>query len=268
MKISTLIFFLTFPLFAQDILLLSVYKDQNISGFVMSEKLDGVRGYWNGKILLSRQGKQIQAPEFWLENFPPFALDGELYTKVNDFENISSIISHSQRKNDWQEVKLFVFDVPDANGTLLERLAFLEDFLDKNPNDFIKIIPQLPINSKEEMQNYFEEIINKGGEGLVLRNPNLPYERKRSSSALKYKSQNEGNCKVMKINQGKGKYKDLMGSLDCQMLDGREFKLGSGFSDDDRKNPPKVGEIITFKYETLTKKGLPKFASYLRKRID
>lgn len=268
MKIIKILFLACLPLFSQDILLLSLYKDQNISGFLMSEKLDGVRGYWDGKKLLSRQGKQHAAPEFWLKDFPPFALDGELYTKVQDFENISSIISHSQRKDDWKELKLYVFDLPDANGTLLERLAVLQDYLKENPNDFIKIIPQLPINSKEEMQNYFEEIINKGGEGLVLRDPTLPYERKRSTKALKYKSQNEGNCKVVKINQGKGKYKDLMGSLDCQMLNGKEFKLGSGFSDEDRANPPKIGEIITFKYEVFNKNGLPKFASYLRKRID
>lgn len=268
MKILKFIIFLTLPIFAQDMLLLSVYKNQDISGFVMSEKLDGVRGYWDSKKLLSRQGKQILAPDFWTQNFPPFAIDGELYTKRDDFENIASIINSSKKRDDWRNIKLYVFDVPDANGTLIERLEVLQNFLDSNPNEFIKIIPQIKISSKEQMEEFFTNIVQNGGEGVVLRDPNLPYEAKRSTQALKYKKQNEANCKVIKINQGKGRYKDLMGSVDCEMLNGIKLKIGSGFSDKNRANPPKIGEVITFKYEQLNKNGVPKFARYLRVRID
>lgn len=267
-KILKFMILLTLPLFAQDMLLLSVYKNQDINGFVMSEKLDGVRGYWDGKKLLSRQGKIIQAPQFWLENFPPFALDGELYTKRDDFENIASIINSSKRQDDWKEIKLYVFDLPDANGTLFQRLEILQDYLNQNPNDFIKIIPQIKITSKEQMQEYFEDIIANKGEGVVLRDPNIAYEAKRSQKALKYKARNEANCEVVKINKGKGKYKDLMGSLECQMLNGVKFKIGSGFSDENRANPPQIGDIITFVYENLNKDNIPKFPRYLRVRID
>ena len=45
-----------------ELLLLETYKDQNISGWLMSEKLDGVRAYWDGEKLISRGGKVFAAP--------------------------------------------------------------------------------------------------------------------------------------------------------------------------------------------------------------
>ena len=61
-----------------NLLLLKVYKEQNITGWVMSEKLDGIRAYWNGKNLISRGGKLIYAPKWFTKNYPPFSIDGEL----------------------------------------------------------------------------------------------------------------------------------------------------------------------------------------------
>ena len=75
-----------------DLLLLKVYKDQNITGWVMSEKLDGIRAYWDGKNLISRGGNIIYAPKWFTKDYPSFELDGELWTKRKDFENISSIV--------------------------------------------------------------------------------------------------------------------------------------------------------------------------------
>jgi len=61
-----------------NLLLLKVYTDQNVTGWVMSEKLDGIRAYWDGKRLLTRSGKVIHAPDWFLKDYPPFAIDGEL----------------------------------------------------------------------------------------------------------------------------------------------------------------------------------------------
>ncbi len=119
------ILFLPLLLFAQKpkLLLLKVYKDQNISGWVMSEKLDGIRAYWNGKELLTRSGKIIHAPKWFTKDFPPFKIDGELWSKRGDFENISSIVRDKIPTEKWQEITYNIFEVPNQKGNLFERLS-------------------------------------------------------------------------------------------------------------------------------------------------
>jgi DNA ligase-1 len=104
----------------------------------------------------------------------------------------------------------------------------------------------------------------KNGEGVVVRNPNTPYINKRTSQALKVKSFKDAECEVIGYTKAKGKFKGLMGAIRCQLKNGMLFKIGSGFSLKERKNPPKIGSLITFKYQELTKYGKPRFPVYLR----
>ncbi|MCI6988920.1 MAG: DNA ligase [Campylobacter sp.] len=250
-------------LFCNEILLLKEYNDENLSGFVMSEKLDGIRGYWDGKRLMSRNGNDFNPPEFWTVNFPDFAIDGELWSGRGEFEKISSIVSSSKDKERWNEIKFMIFDVPDANGTLKERLGVLKSFLDKNPNEFIKIISQYEVSDKASAYSFLNEALSLGGEGIVLRKNDAPYERFRSSNALKLKPTNDSECEVIAINKGKGKNSGKMGSVTCKD-ESVTFKVGSGWSDDDRTNPPKIGDTITYEYRGLTKNGIPRFPTFLR----
>lgn len=267
------------------LLKLSEYKGQNVGGWLASEKLDGVRAYWDGRNLLSRNGKILAVPEGWSAHFPPFALDGELYTARSEFEKIQSIVmDKTLNEAAWSEVKFYVFDVPEADGGLLERLSELEKFIAKNPQagQNLKIIKQVKVKDNAEFEAFAKHIIAKGGEGAVVREPNVPYERKRSKNALKYKKFKDAECEVTAINAGAGKYAGLMGSVTCKAIgneglnsgsgekakDGVKFKVGSGFSDRDRANPPKIGSIITYKYQNLTAKGLPRFPVFLRVRED
>ncbi len=64
----------------------------DISNWYMSEKLDGIRAYWNTKELLSKNGNKIYAPDWFIKSLPHFELDGELWTKRSDFENIKNIV--------------------------------------------------------------------------------------------------------------------------------------------------------------------------------
>jgi len=117
-----------------ELLKLSEYKVQNVGGWLASEKLDGVRAYWDGRNLLSRNGKILAAPESWSTHFPPFALDGELYTAQGEFEKIQSIVMDKMPSaTAWSEIKFYVFDVPEAGGGLLERLSELEKFILQKP---------------------------------------------------------------------------------------------------------------------------------------
>ena len=272
-----------------ELLKLSEYKGQNVGGWLASEKLDGVRAYWDGRNLLSRNGKILAAPGGWSAHFPPFALDGELYTARGEFEKIQSIVmDKTPSVATWSEIKFYVFDVPEADGGLLERLSELEKFIAKNPQagQNLKIIKQVKVKDNAEFEAFAEHIVAKGGEGAVAREPNAPYERKRSKNALKYKKFKDAECEVTAINEGTGKYAGLMGSVTCKALSvagsnsdeqndellqpasGVKFKIGSGFSDRDRANPPKIGSIITYKYQNLTAKGVPRFPVFLRVRED
>jgi len=261
-----LLIFLTTLLFANDlkVMLLKRYKEQNISGWVMSEKLDGIRAYWTGKELLFRSGKKINAPKWFLKNYPPFAIDGELWSKRGDFENISSIVRDKIPTQKWKQIKHYIFDVPDAKGDLFKRLNKLKPYT----NNIIKLIPQIKIQNKTQMVKFLKDIENKGGEGVVVRDPNAPYVRKRSSTILKVKTFKDDECKIVGYTEGKGRYKEEVGAIICMLKDKTRFKIGSGLTKDFRKNPPPIGTIVTFKYKELTTKNRkPRFPIFMRVRV-
>jgi DNA ligase-1 len=254
--------------FAQkpDLFLLKTYdKNIDVVGWVMSEKLDGVRGFWDGQKLISRGGKVFNPPKWFIKNFPTFAIDGELWTKQNDFENIVSIV-RSKKDKGWKTIKLMVFEVPNQESGLLDRLNILEKYLAKKPHSYIEIIKQTVIKTKSQVSDFLEEVTNKKGEGVVLRNPNISYKTGRLSSALKVKKHFDDECIVQEILAGKGKYQNKMGAIKCKIKNGKIFKIGSGFKDSERENPPKIGTTITFKYYGLTKKGNFKYPVFLRIR--
>lgn len=263
--------------FSLELLRLSEFKDQNVSGWLAREKLDGVRAYWDGENLLSRQGKKLNAPLIFTKNFPKFALDGELYAKELKFEEIqASVMDKLPDEKAWSRLKFHIFDVPEASGGLLTRLEILAKFLKNEPNENLIIIKQIKMRDNAQFLKFTENIIAKGGEGAVVREPNAPYERKRSKNALKFKKFKDAECKVIAVNKGSGKYANLAGSLTCKALGGKEgepkegtiFKIGSGLSDKNRQDPPKIGSIITYKFQNLTANGKPRFPIFLRIRED
>lgn len=236
--------------------------------YLVSEKLDGVRGLWNGKQMYFRSGKIMKLPQDFIKDFPAFPLDGELYSPTLHFNDIISILKNPARENEIINLKYYVFDVPFyASDNLLERLDSLRRFLDANPNSHIVIIPQIPMDSLNSIYDTLESVTKNGGEGLVIRTPNSPYEHKRSKNAFKLKKFKDSECKVIAHINGKGKYKDMLGSIVCE-YDNKHFKIGSGFNDYQRKNPPPIGTMVTFKYQSLTPNGIPRFPVFLRVRVD
>ncbi|HHF4609827.1 TPA: DNA ligase [Haemophilus influenzae] len=262
---TLLLFFASSFAFANsDLMLLHTYNNQPIEGWVMSEKLDGVRGYWNGKQLLTRQGQPLSPPAYFIKDFPPFAIDGELFSERNHFEEISSI-TKSFKGDGWEKLKLYVFDVPDAEGNLFERLAKLKAHLLEHPTTYIEIIEQIPVKDKTHLYQFLAQVENLQGEGVVVRNPNAPYERKRSSQILKLKTARDEECTVIAHHKGKGQFENVMGALTCKNHRG-EFKIGSGFNLNERENSPQIGSVITYKYRGLTSRGKPRFATYWREK--
>lgn len=257
------LFILTLYAQKPKLLLLEKYQDQNVTGWVMSEKLDGIRAYWDGKRLLSRGGYVIYAPAWFTKEYPPFAIDGELWSKRADFEAISSTVRDSVPNEEWKNIKHYIFEVP-SEGNLSTRLAKLR----KNKSPYIEVIQQIPIKSKQHLKAFFDKIIANGGEGVVIRDPKAPYIAERTYKALKYKKFDDAECTVIGYNAGKGKFTGMVGSLTCQLDRNVTFKIGSGLKNSDRVNPPKIGSQVTFKYQGLTKYGKPRFPVFLRARID
>ncbi|EFX90698.1 ATP-dependent DNA ligase domain protein [Actinobacillus ureae ATCC 25976] len=249
-----------------ELMLLGQYHDQDIDGWVMSEKLDGVRGYWNGKQLISRQGNPLAPPDYFIKDFPSFAIDGELFSERGKFEEISSITRASEPKG-WYKLKLYVFDVPNADGNLLERLTKLKNYLSQHPTPYIQIIEQIPIQNKAHLMQFYQQVLAQHGEGIVVRNPNTAYIKGRSAQILKLKPVLDEECTVIAHHNGKGKYRNKLGSITCENQRGH-FRIGSGFKDKDRENPPPIGSLITYKYRGITEKGKPRFATFFRQRMD
>ena len=249
-----------------DFMLLNNYTNQDVSGWVMSEKLDGVRGYWDGTRLFTRGGVVLAAPAYFIRDFPPFAIDGELFSERNQFEQISATV-RSMKGEGWEKLKLYVFDVPNAQGNLFERLAQLENYLKQKPHPHIQIIEQIPIKNQQHIQDFLHQKERQQGEGIILRNPNAPYETKRSNQILKLKTTLDEECTVIAHHKGKGQFANVMGSLTCENQRG-QFKIGSGFNLEERANPPPIGTVITYKYRGLTNNGKPRFATYWRERKE
>ena len=231
----------------------------------MSEKLDGVRAYWTGKELVSRSGKIFAVPDWFRKDFPPFEIDGELWTKRGDFENVISIVNKQAPHKAWMQISYQIFEVPHQKGALMMRLEVLKKWLEKHPNKFIKILPQKVCKSSEYLKRELKRVEALGAEGLVVRNPKTLYVDKRSSQSLKVKSFQDDECLVIGYTKGHGKFEGIVGALLCEWED-RVLKIGSGLSDEDRKNPPVLDANITFKYNGLTKYGNPKFPVFLRTR--
>jgi len=250
-----------------DIFLLKTYAGEtDVRGWVMSEKLDGVRGIWDGRRLISRGGKTIHAPAWFTRGFPPFALDGELWSARGEFETITSIVRRETPDDRWRQIRYHIFEAPHQPGGLRQRLGVLRDYLRATPDTRITIIPQITVESAEHLQDFLAEVTATGGEGVVVRDPSTPYQTGRLASALKVKTYQDAECVVREILPGKGKFTGLMGALRCRMTDGLEVNIGSGFTDALRANPPPPGSTVTFKHYGWTGKGKPRFPVYLRRR--
>jgi DNA ligase 1 len=259
-----IIFLIIINLYSIELSKPKIYESQKheIKNWYMSEKLDGIRAYWDGEKLYTKNGNIIYAPIWFTKNFPKFKLDGELWTKREDFGNIQSIVLDKNPSLKWEEITYNIFEVPNAKGNFHKRLSIIENYLKINTNKYIKIIPQIKATNQEHLESYLEELINKKAEGIIIRNPNMDYFYGRSDQILKVKKFHDDEGIVIGKNYKEGKFKSLI----IKMTNGEIFNLGGGFSDEERLNPPKLNDQITFKYYGFTKNNKPKFASFLRVR--
>lgn len=239
-------------------------------GFWISEKLDGLRAFWNGSALFTRNGLPITTPKWFTQGWPSLELDGELFIGRKMFNETSSIVrkQSESKENDllWRSIKYMVFDMPSLPNLFEERMMELKSIASKL--EFIKFVDQTVCLSKEHLHSELKRVLNLGGEGLMLREPKSMYIPKRSPTLLKVKVMMDAEATVIGYKMGKGKNSKVVGSLECEMKDGSVFFVGTGLSDEERQNPPKIGSCISYSYQELTPAGLPRFPSFRGVCVD
>jgi DNA ligase-1 len=240
----------------------------DLSGWWMSEKLDGVRAYWDGRQFLSRAGNLFHAPSWFTEGFPESPLDGELWIDRKKFQRTVSIVRRQDKTDLWREVCFLIFDAPAAGGTFEERVAFIKATIAGRGLKFARPHEHVRCKDVDALRAELARVEALGGEGLMLRQPGSEYEAGRSSTLLKVKSFHDAEAEVIGHQAGLGRHKGRLGALLVKLPDGTEFAVGTGFSDRERDEAPAVGQIITFRYQELSEAGVPRFPSYVGVRID
>jgi DNA ligase 1 len=236
----------------------------DLTDWWMSEKLDGVRAYWDGKQFLSRQGNRYHAPDWFVHDLPDVPLDGELWIGRKQFQRTVSIVRRQDQSDHWKDVRFLVFDAPASSGGFEARLKFLADALPANRQPYAQLHEHHRCQGLMQLREELARVESLGGEGLMLRQPGSVYEAGRSSTLLKIKSFRDAEAVVLSHQPGKGKFKGMLGALGVQLPDGTEFSVGTGFSDAQRTPPPPVGSVITFRYQELSDGGVPRFPSFIR----
>jgi len=252
------------------ILLAEVYRNQvDVAKYLVSEKLDGVRAIWDGRNLRFRSGKEINAPRWFIEGLPKQALDGELWMGRGSFERLSGIVRREVPDDgEWRQVRYMIFELPGAAGTFGERAEAMRQIARQANVNWLREIEQFSVVDRNSLQKRFKAVVKAGGEGLMLHRADATYETGRSDTLLKMKPWDDAEATVIGHQPGKGKHAGTLGALRVRMDDGREFSLGTGFTDQQRRAPPPVGATVTYRYHGLTRNGMPRFASFLRVRVE
>ena len=273
--ILPLIFFLVPISFAQEaippVLLLAHVATSDIdpAPYLISEKFDGVRAYWDGKTLKFRSGNSVSAPAWFLAKLPPQALDGELWLGRGRFDELSGVVRTELANDaDWRQIKYLIFELPNAPGTFEKRYVAMHDLVRRLNWPQLQVVEQFRIADRAALRRKLDQMVRDGGEGLMLHRADALYVTGRNDALLKLKPLLDTEAKVIGHIPGKGKFEGMLGSLEVETPEGKRFRIGTGFTDAQRKNPPAIGSTVTYQYRGLTKKGLPRFASFLRIRRE
>ena len=232
-------------------------------------KYDGVRAQWDGRTLRFRGGGVVPAPLWFTENFPAVPLDGELWIGRTQFDLLSATVRRIKPlDSEWRQVRYLIFELPNAAGDFSSRIQQMHTLITQAAVPWLQLVEQSRAVNHNTLIQHLERVIHAGGEGLMLHRADAPYLTGRSDVLLKLKPWQDAEAVVVAYSPGKGKYRGMTGALTVEMPDGKRFQVGSGLSDALRRQPPPIGARITYRYQHLTKNGLPRFARYLRLRED
>ncbi len=249
-----------------QLLLAKSYQPQSdLSKFWISEKFDGVRAYWDGSQFFTRTGHKIHAPTWFTEYLPSTALDGELWIDRGRFDDVSGTVRTTDPiDEEWREIKFMVFDLPHSLKMFDSRLKELAVIVQEANLPHLTLVEHFKVADQKELDDKLNRTVAKGGEGLMLHRGDSLYQAKRTYDLQKLKPFDDAEARVIAHLPGKGKYQGKLGAILVETNGGIQFKIGSGFSVDERENPPPIGSMITYRYRGKTSNDKPRFATYLR----
>lgn len=252
-------------------LLLAHEADERIdpAGWLVSEKLDGVRALWDGQQLRFRSGRIVPAPAWFLAHLPRHPLDGELWLGRGRFDELSGLVRRgAPEESAWRDVRYMLFELPGAPGPFDQRARQLAQWASAAAVPWLQAVDQQVVSDRGTLRRLLDAVIGQGGEGLMLHRADALYVTGRSPALLKLKRQQDAEAQVLAHLPGRGRHAGRLGALRVRSDDGRVFDLGSGFSDADREQPPPLGSRVTYLYRGRTPSGVPRFASFLRRRAE
>jgi len=233
--------------------------------YLVSEKYDGVRGVWDGRTLRFRSGRVVPAPAWFTARLPQEPLDGELWLGRGRFDELSGLVRKDVPVDaDWRQVRYMVFELPGAEGAFEVRARRIAEIVRQVAWPQMVAVEHTPVADRVDLRHRLATTVAQGGEGLVLHLASAAYRTGRSDVVLKLKPSLDTEATVVAHHPGQGKYEGMLGALEVRMPQGRHFLIGSGLSDGQRRDPPAVGSVVTYRYRDLTSTGLPRFASFLR----
>ena len=255
---------------AAPVLLAKVFDPaMDPSPYLVSEKYDGVRALWDGRTLRFRSGRAVHAPAWFLDRLPASPLDGELWLGRSRFDDLSGIVRRAEAVDDeWRQLRYMVFELPGGEGSFIDRHARLGRVVQAVAWPQLQRVEQRRVADRQALQHAFEDVTRGGGEGLMLHLADAPYTTGRSDVLLKLKPLLDTEATVIAHVLGHGKFAGMMGALDLRTPAGQRVRVGTGFSDEQRRLPPPVGSTVTFAYRDLTSGGVPRFASFVRVHED
>jgi DNA ligase-1 len=238
----------------------------DVSQHLVSEKLDGVRAWWDGERLRFRSGAPLAAPHWFTAPLPRRALDGELWLARGRFDALSGLLRQEHGLDDplWRSLSYQLFELPDAPGSFAQRVQALQALVTAADLPHLRLNEQRRLTDPAELQRWLAEVVAAGGEGLMLHRAGAPYVTGRSEVLLKLKPQADAEAVVLAHLPGKGRHAGRLGALQVRSEDGRVFALGSGLSDALRDAPPPLGSTVVYRYRGLTPRGQPRFATFWR----
>ncbi len=244
----------------------SYHPGIDLRGYWISEKYDGVRGYWDGRQLWLRSGIAVQPPAWFTAGWPAEPLDGELWAGRGAFDQVAGTLRQQPAQTErWRQLRFMVFDLPATKEIFDARRVTLGGLL-RQGGTHIAAVPHRRVDDHKALQALLRDTVAAGGEGLMLNRGDAPYRALRSDDLLKLKPLDDAEAVVLSQVPGRGKHAGRMGALWVQTADGVRFKLGSGFSDAQRDDPPDAGARVVYQFNGLTAKGVPRFARFLRVR--
>lgn len=238
------------------------------AGFLVSEKYDGVRAAWDGRVLRFRSGLPVSAPAWFTARLPAEPLDGELWLGRGSFEALSGVVRREQPVDaEWRQLRYMLFDQPGTAGPFAERAARLAALAARTGWSALVAASQERIDGPLALQRRLDAVVAGGGEGLVLHRADSPWQPGRSDALLKLKPVADAEAVVIGHVAGRGRHEGRLGALRVRTPEGAEFLIGTGFSDRQREQAPAIGSTVSYTYRGSTAGGMPRFASFLRERV-